>query len=194
MSLYTPSQLSAFYPVLPPKASGREIGDELWLALTIFSESSQPSEWPAVAAVIINRSRNPSYPGAYHGDIYSVVRQKEQFSGFNPYVSIQDEVALFNAVAEAIGFADQNKTLVSQAVALAIAMLLSPPGCALLPPTVLNYWSPRSMVPAGSLPRGWNWAALHCFTWPGVAANRFVFAQTVPTGSPGAGNQAQFSA
>lgn len=196
MALYTPPSLlsTIFYPALPPKAAGRKLGDELWLALTLFTESSQSNEWPAVAAVIINRSRNWGYPGAYHGDIYSVVRQKSQFSGFNSYDSIEDEVALFNAVAEGTGFGDQNKTLVGQAVALAISLLLAPVACALLPPTVLNYWSPRSMLPVGSLPKGWNWKELHCFTWPGVAAGRFVFAQTVPAGSSGAGNQAQFAA
>jgi hypothetical protein len=184
--------LAKWSPVLPLTASGRKIPDASWLALTLFSESDQPNEWPAVASVIINRSRNKTYPGKYHGDIYSVVRQKEQFSAFNKFDSIEDEVSLFNAVAQDIGFTNTNLSLVSQTVGCAVAMLLLPPDCVPLPPTTLSYWSPVSMKPAGSLPRDWDWPTLYCFSYPGVSWKRFVFAEVVSGGLVG-GNQAQFT-
>lgn len=186
----TPSAPNTASPISAPSAPAapRVIADAQWLALTCLTESSLAHEWPIIAAVILNRVESPAYPY----DLYRVVRQRYQFSAFNAFQSITDESALYDAVKGSIGLHMAN--LPSDSLACATAMLALPRGCSILPPTTYNYWSPRSMSPAGSLPRAWDWPTLHCFAYPGIDPRRFVFATTCAdtTATPTA-NQAQFA-
>lgn len=156
-----------FKPSLPP---GRFVSDALWLALTLFSESNIPSEWLPIASVILNRKASPQYPT----DLYQLVRQPYQFSAFNSYQHLTDESELFTDLAADLKF---SVSTCPQVAACAQLVLALPRACSILPTTTLNYWSPRSMVPAGSLPR-WDFRNLHCYLYPGIPAWRFVFAMT----------------
>lgn len=161
-----------------------------FLALALITESNQPHEWPAIGAVVLNRVERDSYPD----DVISVLRQPMQFSAFN---ATRNEV-LEDAYREVrrlhqLG-APGTPTSAFEAEALAVAEeLLDDAGRPLrrsrrpFGPAVLNYWSPRSMVPRGSLP-SWQWAGLRCFTLDGIDPWRFVFAETVDRTHPLANN------
>lgn len=156
------------------------------LALLLVTESDRPEEWPAIAQVVLNRQRTPGYPDSLEGVIY----QKKQFSFFNAWTGkglSPDEI--YTAARRQKG---ARETRLSVARVCAEAMLLMPPACEILPRGTLNYWSPISMLPKGSLPRGWNWSILRCFEVPGISADRFVWAQTVKSGSEGTGRPERF--
>lgn len=157
-----------------------------WLAAGAMTETNRPAEWLPVMQVMINRAvtRKKS--------VYQVLREPWQFSAFNALKSIPmaDEAKVLAEVVRHLGHGAE--AMIEKARDTALDMIDRQPDRAVLPLTVTNYWSPRSMVPAGALPRGWNWKILRCFTYPGVPGWRFVFAETVPSGSPGSGNQAKF--
>lgn len=155
---------------------GRRVSDEQWLALTTLTETDRPPEFPYIMQVILNRSRSKRYPA----DVFQVVRQRYQFSFFNSFQAIADEDELYRQVLAA---KNPPEALDSVARVAAAAMAQLPPQCGILPPNVLNYWSPRSMRPAGAKPR-WDWSMLQVFSVRGIEPNRFTFAALVAGPTP----------
>jgi hypothetical protein len=156
------------------------------LALLLVTESDRPEEWPFIAQVVLNRVRTTGYPDTLEGVIY----QRYQFSFYNPWTKAKlPHEDVYQKARQQKG---ARATRLSVARVCAEAMLAMPPACELLPRGTVNYWSPVSMLPKGSLPRGWNWNILRCFTVPGIEASRFVWAQTVEVTVPGTGRPFRF--
>jgi hypothetical protein len=181
--ILTPTVKMPDCPLVPYKPI---IDDGGWLALATATESDRPAEWPYVQQVIISRSRKSGK------SIYETVRAPWQFSAFNDtrHLPLDQERAVQADILKQLGAGYAPVLLLARTCAL--AMLALPPECGILPAGTTLYWSPRSMQPAGSLPK-WDFGELHCFTVPGIPASRFVWAQVLPAGSPGTGNQAQFA-
>lgn len=170
------------------------ITPQQWLALALITESSQPREWLAVGSVILNRVERDSYPD----DVVAVIRQPMQFSAFNSTRAL-DATAAYLEVRRVQQLGELGTpTSAFEAEALAVAEeLLDDAGRPLRRSrrpfglAVLNYWSPRSMVPRGGLPP-WTWSKLRCFTLDGIDPWRFVYAETVDPKHPLAGNSRDF--
>jgi hypothetical protein len=121
-----------------------------------------PTEWPYVLKVIFNRVESPSYPDTVEG----VILQKKQFSRFNAFTN-RDPDHVFPQLAT---FYNPNHLVEAAACAVWVASL---PEGELLPPTVLHFWSPQSMVPKWSAP---SWASKMRWIVPaGIDARRFIF-------------------
>lgn len=166
------------------------IPDPSWLALCLLTETNKGHEAPFVAQVVLNRLRSRSYPNT----LEDVILQPWQFSAFNKWTTGEEPSSPEDAFHEVY---DRSAKLAQRHWQLFLecseAMLSLPEECPILPPKTLNYWSPVSMVPKGSLPRRWNWSILRCFEVPGIDVRRFVWAETVPRNSPGTGRPEKFS-
>lgn len=152
-----------------------------WTGLCLRTESDRPSEWPFIAWVIRRRVESPRYPDTYP----EVVLQYRQFSAFNAYVLRsglkRSETETFDQIA---GKYPARQLLLAADVARSVILSIGedsiiesdrPP----FGPDVMHYYSPVSMVPAGSRP-SWAPTAKRLFTPPGVDPRRFVFAEGVP--------------
>lgn len=170
------------------------IHEHEWLGLCLITESSREDEWPYVAAVIYNRVRSTRYPDTYR----DVILQPWQFSYFNPW-TVPDKVwsrrktgetmisdyAIWRQVAEG----KRNPLLLVRACVWSDAFIYDLDGGRPfagtdaaeydITPDTLHYYSPRSMVPAGTRPR-WARQAKRLYTPEGVDPERFVFAEGVP--------------
>lgn len=134
-----------------------------WLALCLVTETNQPHEMPAVAAVILNRLRGKGWPK----EMVRVVRQAKQFSAFNATLALGDDEA-FAVVRKA-----QSDALYAAALACADDMMARPEHQWPLTSRAFWYFSPISMQPAGSIP---PWAGSYVAFCPGgIDPYRFVF-------------------
>jgi hypothetical protein len=153
---------------------------EEWLGLAARSESDQPHEWLPVMWVVRNRVEARGYPNRYN----KVITQAYQFSYFNQFrgkdPSTTFPLALEGYAGECEGW-DANDY--NKAVEAASVVIQAPRSDAPFGPHVLNFWSPRSMVPAYSLPK-WRWKELWAFQLPGIDPTRFLFAQRVRESHP----------
>ena len=160
------------------------IHDAMWLGLAARSESDQPHEWWPLLFVMRNRMLSPGFPDTAAG----VITQAWQFSYFNKWRGSSTDEAFHHAFAEyagdASGWSENDYT---EAVKAAREVLNAGRREAPFGPKVLNFWSPRSMVPAYSLPK-WNWDVMRVFALGGIDPSRFLFAETVTGGHPLAGN------
>lgn len=160
-----------------------------WLALATMTETDKGHEAPFVMQVILNRLRAPGF-----GDtLEEVILQPWQFSYFNPWTKFgvpDDTDAVFQETYRTKARGAQRRWTLF--LRCAEAMLELPEDCPILPPKTLNYWSPVSMLPKGSLPRGWNWNILKCFEVPGIDPRRFIWAETVKAGSRGTGKPSRY--
>ncbi len=157
--------------------------DSQWLALAARSESGRPHEWANIMWVIRNRRESRGYPSTYQG----VITQAWQFSYFNPWRGEPDSQFVFTEAKE--GYAgdhegwDENDY--ERAVVCATRVLGMDRSQAPFSHKVFNFWSPRSMDPALSIPK-WRWDKLWVFAMPGIHPHRFLFAETtsMPNGEP----------
>ena len=134
-----------------------------WLALCLCTETNQPHEMPAVAAVILNRLRSKGWPK----EMVRVVRQAKQFSAFNATLSLGDDEAF------AVVRKGQSDALYAAALACADDLMARPEHQWPITARAFWYFSPVSMVPAGSIP---PWAEkLVGFCPCGIDPYRFVF-------------------
>ena len=162
-----------------------QIPDAMWLGLAARSESDQPHEWRPLLWTARNRMLSPGFPDTAAG----VITQAWQFSYFSAFRDVADpDVAFTRALAgyagDASGWSENDYT---EAVKAAREVLNAGRWAAPFGPKVLNFWSPRSMVPAYSLPK-WNWDVMRVFALGGIDPSRFLFAETVTGGHPLAGN------
>lgn len=154
-----------------------------WLALCLVTESNRPEEWPYIAQVIENRRSS----GRWGKTFRDVVLARKQFSGFNGVSgrlkgsasSVQlPDLEAWNIVAIRMS------TLLLMRAAASIGVGPRPSEqdrvfSFKISPETLHYFSPVSMVPAGSKPP-WAKDAKRLYTPPGVDEERFVFAESVP--------------
>jgi hypothetical protein len=124
-----------------------------------------PHEWPYVCQVIYNRVDHPSYPRSVEG----VILQPKQFSRFNAFTN-RDPDQVFPQLATF--YRESQLVAAANCAAWVWTLWTLEPG-ALLPPTVLHFWSPQSMVPKWSAP---SWASKMRWIVPaGIDARRFIF-------------------
>lgn len=145
-----------------------------WLGLALRSESDQPHEWRNLAWVIRNRVEHSRFRSTYAG----VICRAWQFSYFNDWTIAGDppneiyEQALKGYAGDKRGWQDNDYT---EAVECAAKVLTEPRYQAPFGPTVLHFWSPRSMVPIGRTP---SWAdKMRVFSMPGVDPDRWQFGE-----------------
>lgn len=148
-----------------------------WLGLCLSTESDRESEWPAVAAVILNRVRSSRYPST----VRDVVLQPMQFSYFNPYTKAKlAPRAIWAAVARDKGaYLLTVRACVWATLGLDLEIPTDPEWTAGVSPDTMHYYSPVSMRPRGSAPK-WASAAVRLYTPEGIDPDRFVFAEGVP--------------
>ncbi len=148
-----------------------------WLGLLLVTESNQPHEWPAIAWVVRNRV---AMPRRFRSTVEGVVLQPKQFSRFNdwaPTLADGGPDAVWDA-AMAWCRAQHLDLLRSHAEQVAAEVLSAPPTSAPFGPLVLHYYSPRSMVPAFSVPPWWWTEIAREVPVPGVDPNRFRFGES----------------
>jgi len=156
------------------------MNDAEWLALLLRSEANLQHEWWPVGWVVRNRVESEKFPDTYEG----VILQRMQFSYFNGWTSAG--IAPDRIFVEAQrGYAGPTEPL---SLACAKAILATPRWHAPFGRAVLNYWSPVSMLPQGSLP-AWDFSHLRCFELSGIDPYRFIFGETVKVGHPLAGSR-----
>lgn len=155
--------------------------DALWLGQVLATESRMAHEWAAVAWVVRNRVESGSFGSGYEG----VILRRKAFSFYNEWTLASDlgdlgADAIYALAGERLGGTPE------QALQAAERVLAEPRIAAPFGPRVYNYYSPRSMIPPGSVPN-WDWAILRPFSLGGIDPWRFVFAETVFRGHPLAG-------
>jgi hypothetical protein len=121
-----------------------------------------PHEWPHIIQVIYNRVDHPSYPDS----VERVILQPKQFSRFNAFTNRQPE----HVFPQLATFYRESQRVAAANCAAWVELLEHGE---LLPPTVLHFWSPQSMVPKWSAP---SWASKMRWIVPaGIDARRFIF-------------------
>jgi hypothetical protein len=156
-----------------------------WLALAARTETTRPHEYPAIMAVILNRMRaGKTWPDS----VVRVVRQPNQFSGFNAFRALVDDAcyaAVRGSWVRNIG-EERVAEILKVAAACADDMLSRPAHLWPLDPATYWYWSPQSMEPVGRVP---EWASdLYSFSLSGIHPWRFTFAMAVARTDPYKGN------
>jgi len=125
-------------------------------------------------AAIMNRAIDPSR-------IWVEITKKWQFSAFNemPTEARKTITGASEWCLEHLG------DLMGHFDALALRELSDKYGRA-LPPTVILFWSPQSMVPKWSDPK-WNWDKVRIFSVAEIDPARFRFGEIVREGHPKSG-------
>lgn len=149
--------------------------DHDWLALCLVTESNRPEEWPAIAQVIENRRAS----GRWGATLKDVVLARKQFSAFNVFTAFPRDVHL-GTLAMFLAMARREDVLLLMHAAGMVAR--GPRDDAgwsnAITRATLHYYSPVSMVPAGSSPP-WAKSARQLYTPAGTDPQRFVFAEGV---------------
>lgn len=158
---------------------------EEWAAIAIVTETNQPHEFLYIAWVLRNRVASSRFPDT----MQAVVLQERQFSALNPWTHgrfkgkyPQEEI--WHELWKTLDPIEREK-LYPQALTVASHVLgmgsdVKPTEAWKAPfgPDVCWYYSPRSMVPAGTAP-SWAASAERCFTPSGIDPKRFVFCEGV---------------
>lgn len=144
-----------------------------WVGLCLLTESDRPHEWNTLAWVIRFRyeaNREKQFGGQ---DYSRIVTHPFQFSAFNGITGTPQEVweRVFNLKPRSVGLL-RRATEVAEDV-MRDSLRHSP-----LDTRTYFFWSPRSMVPEGSLPK-WNWTQLRRFAVNEIDPWRFLFAAEI---------------
>ncbi len=136
------------------------------VARTVYAEARGENaiEKKAVASVIRNRVESPSFPDTYE----DVVTQPYQFSAL--LKSDPNRPAYENPARHARGDSRSQKALNESVEAAYFALL----GTMDIAQGATLYYSPRSMKPAGALPK-WDFSKLEEIIIPGVRSTHFRF-------------------
>ncbi len=155
------------------------IPDEHWAALCLPTETKRPHEQYLVAWVIRNRLEDGHREFRHLVTYRDVVLQRFAFSAFNPYTTTgtPDQETFTRVLAKV------TEARFNAALGVLRGVEQEPSWKAPFSPDTLFFWSPRSMVPAGSLPR-WQWGQLRIFSMPGVSPWRFRFAEYTEATDP----------
>jgi len=172
---------------------------EEWAALNIVTETNLPHEMPYIAWVLRYRVASPRFPNT----MKEVVLQKRQFSAWNPWTHgkfkgkfPQEEiwhemwktldqttreklypVALMCATF-IIGGTGPSSLAEAKVGTMTTVYAPAPSWQAPFGPEVCWYYSPISMIPAGTAP-SWAVKARRTFTPSGIDPARFVFCERV---------------
>lgn len=146
---------------------------EQWLGLLLVTESARDYEWPAIATVVLNRVRSRRFPGT----VEAVILQPSQFSRFRDWrVELAEggPGAVWDAAMAWLHTRPRPRDLAllpaaTDTAARMIAGDVAPP----LGPSVIYYYSPRSMVPPHSVPSWWFAEVEREIVLPGIDPNRF---------------------
>lgn len=149
-----------------------------WLGLLGVTETNLAHELPFVLWTV--RRRVEADRVMFGGNTYpGVILKRMQFSAFNGHTGTPEEIyAQVRNATRPSGARYYPDAQLEIAEHCAAWVLGTPREYASIPERSFYYWSPVSMLPAGSLPK-WEWSNLRRYAWPGVDPWRFMAAEEI---------------
>ncbi len=144
------------------------ITESQWLGLLGVTETDHHEEFPIIMWSVRRRAEGPSrfkdsVSGVATQTLYDdVILCDWQFSAFNKYRDLADPDAVYVKIRAEKASTPVGASQLVAAENCAAWVLSSPERSAPIGPKSYYFWSPRSMVPVGSLPK-WNWNNLRRF-------------------------------
>lgn len=152
--------------------------DAQWLGLLLVTESNLPHEWPFVGWTVRRRveSNRPMFGGATYA---GVILKKDQFSAFRGFSGTESDIyENVRNYTDAKGRRIYPDAQIDLAEHCAAWVLGTAGKYAPISDRSFYYFSPVSMVPAGSLPK-WDWSKLRRYGWPNVDPYRFTACEEI---------------